>query len=194
MKMLYWIIPSAIGFYFCSVGNWLVGTLWLIITCLILIFGCLYEISKKIKGEKEDGLISGIESNLSSIQKQLSGEEGGIITAIQYGLSKEGCIYKHLTQKRAKKKAEEILEELKKRDVWIQVKDGVGIQEDGKSWFPIDTLVKKLWSKNKSFDNWCFGGDKNVDDWWNEVRMLEIESEKAEKGEDDGSKNKEKID
>lgn len=114
---------------------------------------------------KED--LPSIQEQLSSIQKQLSGKEGGLITAINYQLGRKGDIYKRLTQKLAKKKAEELLVELDNHEACIETSKA--------GWVPIGILVRKLWRENKSFRSWCWGLDKakGIDDWWNEVDELE---------------------
>lgn len=114
---------------------------------------------------KED--LPSIREQLSSIEKQLSGEKGGIITAIEYQLGREGCIYKQLTQELAKKKAEELLVELDKHEACIETTAG---------WISIGTLARKSWSENKSFRSCLFLGRdkaKSLDDWWEEVDELE---------------------
>jgi hypothetical protein len=115
---------------------------------------------------KED--LPSIREQLSSIQKQLSGEEGGLITAIHYKLGREGDIYKQLTQKLAKKKAEELLVKLDNHEACFETSKA--------GWVPIGILVRKSWSENKSFRSWVFLGPdkaKSIDDWWEEVNELE---------------------
>jgi hypothetical protein len=114
---------------------------------------------------KED--LPSIQEQLSSIEKQLSGEKGGLITGIKYLLGPKGAIYKQLTQKLAKKKAEELLVELDNHEACIKTSKA--------GWVPIGILARKLWSENKSFRSWCWGLDKvkSIDDWWDEVDELE---------------------
>ena len=137
----------------------------------------LEEMKDKMEDKMEDnseakGDLPSIQEQLSSIQKQLSGKEGGLITAINYQLGRKGDIYKQLTQKLAKKKAEDLLVELDNHEACI---------ESSKGWVPIGILVRKLWSENKSFRSWCWGPDKakSVDNWWEEVDQLELNFEKV---------------
>jgi len=118
---------------------------------------------------KED--LPSIREQLSSIEKQLSGEKGGLITGIKYQLGRKGDIYKQLTQKLAKKKAKELLVELDNLEACI---------ETSKGWASIGILARKCWSENKSFRSWLFLGldkAKSIDDWWQEVDELEFRLE-----------------
>ena len=147
--------------------------LTLMFAMLFIFIIVLYElraireaIEANLPSEAKEDLPS-MQEQLSSIQKQLSGKEGGLITAINYQLGREGDIYKQLTQKLAKKKAEELLVELDKYEACMETSKA--------GWVPIGILVRKSWSENKSFRSWCWGPDKakSIDDWWEEVDELE---------------------